>query len=289
MSDVYKFPNGLYEDNIVYVNAYSLFQFFMQTEQTDEFFKYLFFRINKEYKDLKGNGFIHVIGNDNIRTPLIDINYNFFIQVLGEWVEHYASNKLVVAEYKRYYRMDDVSKYRVFKITFNIRERVQFDYSYSGWLIGHKFKRGLRFKLVQVFFNNMLGGYTYVRNYKWYNKAMTTNIYLARNMRLKNKYVKFVGVSFLKVKLLEHYGKDKIKKLDEMASDYELIISTNKGIKNHMSKLNLSDDDVCFYDNFDLKNIEDKRDEGDGKYHFFESKKGAENEDEAIGSDEFEE
>lgn len=125
----------------------------------------------------------------------------------------------------------------------------------------------------------MLGGYTYVRNYKWHNKAMVTSIYLVKNLTT-NKYIKFVGISFLKNKLFEHFGQEKMKTLEKMTKDYDVIVSTNIGVKNHMSNLKLSDEDVNFYDSFDIKNIEENRDEGDGIFHFIEAKK-----DEKIGEE----
>lgn len=218
------------------------------------------------------------MANDNQRVGLIDLNYNFFIEVLGEWVEHYARNKSIKTKYRKFSfeksieSEKKINKCREFVIELTVKERLQFDFSYSGWLIGHKYKRSLRFKLAQVFLNNMLGGYTYVRNYKWHNKAMVTNIYLVKNLTT-NKYIKFVGISFLKNKLFEHFGQEKMKTLEKMTKDYDVIVSTNIGVKNHIDKLKLSDEDVNFYDNFDIKSIEENRDEGDGIFHFIEAKK----------------
>jgi hypothetical protein len=153
-----------------------------------------------------------------------------------------------------------------------------FDYSYSGWLISNKFKKSLRYKLVQVLLNNIAGGYTYVRNYKFPNNAMVINLILAENTK-RRYYAKFVATSFIIKNLVEILGKPKMKKLLDIASEYEKIISTKKAIDSRIKSLNINEEEIQVFDVFDIKSIEENRDLGDGKYHRFEREKDERDDD----------
>ena len=276
----YSFKEDIYPSEISYVNHYSVFSFFSNKVQVEEFFKYLFARIENDFnlkKKGKG-GFAHLVRNDNDKAPLIDINYNFVIEVLADWIEHYSVNKIVETEYKKYRRItekestkkENVSKslVRNLKIDFTIKERVLFDYSYCGWMILNNFHKKLRFNLWQVFFNNMLGRFTYISNYKFYNRAKVVTNMLVQDLS-NNEYYKLGVLSFNRAVLSKLFGKKKMIKLHKMAEEYEKIVTTDKAIKNRLEKLEIDSENVNYYIPFDIKMIENERDKEDGEWHFF--------------------
>ncbi len=170
---MYKFPIGVYPTNITYHYSRSLFNFFQTNEQAKEFFKYLFSRLSDEHKRRKKgeNVCAHVLRNDSDKYPLIDLNYNFFVLVLAEWVEHYSCEATTVYEYSKYkkvsYEKEDLESGEKKKVVYNqkrdlkiecsIKERFLFDYSFSGWLVEHRTHKNFRFDLMQILMNEILG------------------------------------------------------------------------------------------------------------------------------------
>ena len=186
----YKFKEDLYPEDISYHHFRYVNIYFTTVEQKKEFFKYLFFRVKSDFKLRENNPniCIHVLRNDADYAPLIDFDYNFLVLVIGEWIEHYAVNKTEVKEFRSFRDFKQknevenedeaasIKKYRDFKIEFTTKEFVQFDYSYSGWLIGKK--RDRRYDLVQILFNQFIGKHTYVRNYSNRYKSIPITLYL---------------------------------------------------------------------------------------------------------------
>ena len=283
----YSFKEDIYPSEISYVNHYSVFSFFSNKVQVEEFFKYLFARIENDFKlKKKGKGgFAHLVRNDNDRAVLIDINYNFVIEVLADWIEHYSVNKIVETEYKKYRRItdkenakeEDVSKslVRNLKIDFTIKERVLFDYSYCGWMILNNFHKKLRFSLWQVFFNNVLGKFTYVPGYQNYKRSRVVASALLKNLS-NDEYYKLGLLSFNRAVLVKLLGKRKMEKLHKMAEEYEKIVTTDKAIKNRLEKLEIDSENVNYYIPFDVKKIEKERDKEDGEWHYFTKSKDEE-------------
>ena len=269
----YNFIENLYPAETTYTSHNSLFVFLDDKERVQEFFKFLFHEIEKSYK----NGTNHVLENDNDRMSLIDIEYNFFIEKLGEWCEHYSSNKTIMTEYKKYEnkinKEENGEKTTVrlsasFKIEMTIKERVLFDYSYSGWMIVSPFKKHQRFNFVQVFLNGMLGKITFVLNFSKRVYATPVTQVLIKNIETQ-EYKKFGAISFHRVFLKENIGETCFARLKKMSRENEKIITTSKGISSRLNKLGLDEKSFKFYSNFDIKNIEETRNELDGKWRFF--------------------
>ena len=276
----YNFKEDLYPSNITYEHARYAFIFFTTKEHTKEFFKYFYFRLREDYKSRKNNNLIcaHVLKNNNDRFPLIDFNYNFFIEVLGEWIEHYSSNKKVMTEYRRFTSFEQIDldenvtkfrKYRDYKIELSTKEKVLFDYSYSGWRIMTAYYKNLRFDLIQVLFNNILGKHTYVSSYQNRKFAKVVTIRLVKDL-LFDDYVKFPAVCFVRDTLAHYLSAKQMKKLHEMSEDYEILSSEYKGIEAKIKKLEINEEAIRFCNIFDMLEIEKSRDEGDGKFNFFD-------------------
>ena len=276
----YKFKEDLYPEDISYHHFRYVNIYFTTVEQKKEFFKYLFFRVKSDFEKTK-NGedlCVHVLKNDSDYALLIDFDYNFFVLVLSEWIEHYASNKNHEAEFTVYVShkkvndddtIDKHTKYRDYKINFTTKEFVQFDYSYSGWLIGKK--RDRRYDLVQILFNQFIGKHTYVRNYSNRYKSIPITLFLVKDNDF-NKFLKFPAVSFLRKTLTEYYTPKQMKELKKMADKYEKIISSSRAIKSRIEKLKLDEDDIRLCHRFDIEGIQKTRDLGDGEYHIFVAK-----------------
>lgn len=288
----YNFKNNLYPADINYHHFRYVNIFFTTTEQTKEFFKYLYYRIKNDYEIWKNGGDVclHVLRNDADYAPLIDIEYNFLVLVIAEWIEHYSSNKTVMKEFTRYATynktLDDGStekhkKYRDYKIEFTIKELVQFDYAYTSWIIGAKAAR--RYDLIQILFNELLGKHTYVRNYSNRYKSIPVTLYLVKDNKF-NKYLKFPAVSFVRKTLATYYTPKEVKLLRKIGDEYEKIISTSRAIKSRIEKLKLNEDEIKICNYFDIESIQKTRDLGDGEYHIFE-KKEDENDDENASDD----
>ena len=276
----YKFKKDLYPSDISYHHFRYVNIYFTTKEQTKEFFKYLFFRIKNEFKLRENNPNIcvHVLRNDSDYASLIDFDYNFFVLVLGEWIEHYAVNKSVMKEFTRYavYSKEDEDgekishkKYRDYKIEFTTKELVQFDYAYSSWLIGTK--RARRYDLVQILFNELLGKHTYVRNYSNRYKSIPVTLYLVKDNEF-NKFLKFPSVSFLRKTLAGYFTPKQMKELKKMGDKYEKIISTSRAIKSRIKKMELDENEIKICTYFDIEAIQKTRDLGDGEYHIFVAK-----------------
>ena len=279
----YKFKEDLYPSDISYNHFRYVNIYFTTKEQTKEFFKYLFFRIKNEFKLRENNPNIcvHVLKNDSDYASLIDFDYNFFVLVLSEWIEHYAINKTVVKEFRSFKDFKQkkenededeevsIKKYRDFKIEFTTKEFMQFDYAYSSWLIGKK--RARRYDLIQILFNQLLGKHTYVRNYANKYKSIPITLYLVKDNEF-NKYLKFPAVSFLRKTLTTYYTPKEMKELKKMADKYEKIISTSRAIKSRIEKLKLDENEIKICTYFDIQEIQKTRDLGDGEYHIFVAK-----------------
>jgi len=287
----YNFKEDLYPENISYHHFRYVNIYFTTKEQTKEFFKYLFYRVKSEFKLRENNPNIcvHVLRNDADYAPLIDFDYNFLVLVIGEWIEHYAVNKSVMKEFTRYavYSKEDEDgkilshkKYRDYKIEFTIKEFVQFDYSYSSWMIG--VKRARRYDLVQILFNELLGKHTYVRNYSNRYKSIPITLYLVKDNEF-NKFLKFPAVSFLRKTLTGYFTQKQMKELIKMGDEYEKIISSARAIKSRIKKMELDENEIKICNYFDIESIQKTRDLGDGEFHKFVAK-----EDENVPDSEFE-
>ena len=276
---MYKFPVGLYPVNITYHYARSLFVFFQDQTQTKEFFKYLFFRIESEDTKRK-NGedvCVHVLRNDSNVNPLIDLNYNFVVLVLSEWIAHYSIDKTVTHKYKKYGKSqskdDDgnaikFNTKRELEIECSIQERVMFDYSFSGWLISNSLHRNFRYDFVQLLMNNILGKHTAVPAYQYRNKAATTKPVTVFDAK-RNVEVMFVATTFFRSALAKYLSKKNMESLREMSNHLERV-SGKKAVRNkETNEFEIDGKQVLFCDYFDIKNIEKTRDLGDGKYHVF--------------------
>ncbi len=285
----YSFKKNIFPSEISYVNHYSIFAYFSNKTQTNEFFLYLFYRIENDYKlREKGiGGYAHLLRNDNDRMAVVDVNYNFLIEVLGEWIQHYSNNKEIIYEYVKYRRNTkevgiDASELftRNMKINLTVKEKVLFDYSFCGWMIMNKFHKRLRFNLFQVFFNNMIGKWTYIPNYKYYTNARVINNILLRDLKSKD-YYKLGFLSFNRSALSNILGKKRMENIHKMAEEYEIIISTSIAIKKRIEKLGI-EKDVKSYLPIDVKKIEDMRDMGDGKWTLFKAEVENEGEHEEV-------
>jgi len=276
----YKFKEDLYPADINYHHFRYVNIYFTTVERTKEFFQYLFFRVKSDFKKRENgaNVCVHVLSNDADYAPLIDFDYNFFVLVLGEWIEHYSSNKTFANEFNVYItnekENDDGTvskhkKYRDYKIEFTTKEFVQFDYSYSSWLIGKK--RDRRYDLIQILFNQLLGKHTYVRNYSNRYKSIPITLFLVKDNDF-NKYLKFPAVSFLRKTLTQYYTPNQMKELKKMSNEYEKIISSSRAIKSRIEKLKLDENEIKKCDYFNITEIQKTRDLGDGEYHIFVAK-----------------
>ncbi|MBW6487466.1 hypothetical protein [Sulfurimonas sp.] len=296
---MYKFPEGLYPLDITYHYSRSLFNFFQTNEQTKEFFKYLFSRLNEEYKRRKKgeNVCAHVLKNDSDKYPLVDLNYNFFVLVLAEWIEYYSCEDRTVYEYSKYkkiaYKKTDkesgeeknvvYNQKRDLKIECSTKERVLFDYSFSGWLTTNRTHKNFRFDLMQILLNNILGKHTFIPNYNYRNKAVTVKNILVFDEK-KNTNMLFAATSFFRSTLANYYSNSQMNLLREMSGELQKL-----GYK----KMSITDDDefeidgkivqVCSY--FDIKNIEKNRDQNDGQYYDFEPKEKGGSENKEMSDD----
>ena len=142
----YNFPANLYPKNTTYTSHNSLFVFLDDKEKLEEFMKYFC----KRLLEANANGVCHVMDNDSDKMSLLDFEYNFFIECLGDWCQYYSENKSIETQYKKYEnkinKNEDGTKSTVrlvadFRIDMSVKERVEFDYNYSGWMQVHPFKK----------------------------------------------------------------------------------------------------------------------------------------------------
>ncbi|MFA6195241.1 MAG: hypothetical protein WC656_01200 [Sulfurimonas sp.] len=278
---LYDFENGIYPSGISYVNPYSMYQFFGHPITTKAFLNYLFFRIKEEHKKIKKDDFhirfVAVIENDKAST--IDIEYNFFVNILGEWIEHYSSHKTIIHEYPRIHTFKEkdefeneiiVRKKRIFKYDFSVREKVMFDYVVDGWLVGDKFHKRCRYDFLHTFLNNMVFSKLVWINLKTVSKFRTANhYYLLQDLEQKNTYVKFQGVQFLKDTLKKNIGNSSLNMLKKMGANYKKVTSQNVHVTNKINSLKEEGIEVKFYQPFDINMFEKTKDLGDGKWHRF--------------------
>jgi len=269
----YNFPANLYPDGTTYTSHNSLFVFLDDKEKLEEFMKYFYKRV----MDADANGVNHVMDNDSDKMSLLDFEYNFFVECLGDWCQYYSENKSVFAEYKRYEnkinKNKDGSKTAVrlsadFRIDMSVKERVQFDYNYSGWMVIHPFKKHQRFNFVQVFLNGMLGKTTYVLNFSKRMYATPVTQVLCQNIESK-EYKKFGAISFHRPFLLENLGQKKLDVLKKMGRERERIITKSKAISNRLKEMGIDEKSLEFYNKFNIAEIEKNRNIFDGKWKFF--------------------
>ena len=269
----YNFPANLYPENTTYTSHNSLFVFLDDKEKLEEFMKYFYKRV----MDADANGVCHVMDNDSDKMSLLDFEYNFFIECLGDWCQHYSENKSVETQYKKYEnkinKNEDGTKTTVrlvadFRIDMSVKERVEFDYSYSGWMIINPFKKKVRFNFVQVYLNNMLGKITFVKNFSKAMYATPVTQVLVQNIETQ-EYKKFGAVSFHRAFLLENLGQNKLDKLKKMGRRYERIITTSKAISTRLKKLEIDEKSLKFYNKFNITEMEKNRNIFDGKWKFF--------------------
>ena len=271
---MYNFKNDIYPKEISYVNHNSIFQFLADENSVKEFTRYFIKMIISKYE----NGINLVIENDSDKMTLIDINYNFFIECLGAWCEHYSSNKTILTSYKKYKstkekdeKDEEVLLKRVadFEINMTIKERVQFDYGYSGWMVSNKFHKRIRFNFVQTFLNNFVNKVTFVRNYRNAMYAIPVAKMLVKNNTNDNYNIQAV-VSFHRPFLSDILTEKNWNILKKISRENEKIITTSDAISKKIKSLEIDEKDVKVYDDFDIKNIEKNRNNSNGEWHFFE-------------------
>jgi len=286
--DNYNFNEELYPSDITYNHPHYIFIFFTRKEQTNSFMDYLVYCIEENYKRyLNGDdSCLDVLRNYNDKYPMIDINYNFFIKVLGRWIEHYCSKKSSVVSYRKFIKVEAkneektiLNKHRDYEIELSTSEQVMLDFSYSDWLIGSPRKKRNRFILVQVLFNNVLGKFAYVANYKYPNKARPVTIYLVKNLK-DNTKIKLVTLSLLRETLAKTVGKKQMKTLHKISEEFEILATGSTAVTKYIKKHEIDNESLKFCSNFDILEIEKNRDKGSGKYVLFDKKKGVEIEDE---------
>lgn len=270
---IYNFPANLYPEGTTYTSHNSLFVFLDDKEKLEEFMKYFYKRV----MDADANGVCHVMENDSDKMSLLDFEYNFFIECLGDWCQYYSENKSVFAEYKRYEnkinKNENGTKTTVrlvadFRIEMSVKERVQFDYNYSGWMKVHPFKKHQRFNFVQVFLNGMLGKTTYVLNYSRRMYATPVTQVLVQHIGT-GAYKKMATISFHRAFLLENLGQKKLDILKEMGRNFRRIITTSKGVNSRIKKLEIDEKSLRIYNNFFIVEMEKNRNIFDGKWKFF--------------------
>ena len=270
------FKPSLYDSRITYVNNNSIFAFLDFQENVKEFFKYF----SKSLKKKQQEGYDFIIENDNDRMALIDINYNFFIEKLGDWCQHYSANKTVVTEYSKYkiWKKENQDGEKIptnvradFKIELSVKERVQQAYSYSGWMIANKYLKRARFVFVQTFLNGFFGKATYVKYYSKPNFAVPVSVILVKNSE-KNIYFKAPTISFHREFLKDKMGKASFEFLKAESKKNIPICVGSEQIKKAILKNNIDENDVKFYENFDIGQIENERNELSGEFGLFEKK-----------------
>jgi len=284
----YNFKEGIYSSYIFYSEPIHVFSFFSENLQTREFFKYLFARIKEENKlRVKGvKNSTHVIENENDKFALVDINYNFFIEVLGDWIEHYSANKSNEVEYMKFRKTEveeeglkkDKLEYKNMKLELSTSENVKFDYSYSQWLSSAKGKKFIRYNLVQILFNGILGKHTFVPNYNNRYRATPVTVTLIKDEN--NNYFRFPSISFFKDILVKYLGKDNTKTLKSYGKNNEVIRRSPSGIKSQIEKRKLDEKDIKFLNVFDIYSIEKTRDLSNENWTVYEKKKEEEESDE---------
>ena len=275
----YNFKN-IYPDDITYNHPNYIFNFFTTQEQTAEFFKFLFFNIKKRYEEyLKGErDYVDVVKNNNDSYPLIDINYNFFIKVLGEWIEHYSYKKESLVEYRKYIRVEIESeevgakkkkliKYKDVKLTLSISEQVRLDFSNSGWLITDSFKKRNRYLLAQILLNSVLGSYTYVAGFRYIKTAKSVVLNLVKNN--KGKLNNIACITFMRKTLSTIFNEKEMNLLHKISEEMKVEATGIKAIKKFKKDENISEEIISNCDDFNIKEIEETRDKNDGKYHNF--------------------
>lgn len=200
----YNFKNNLYSEHIFYEEPMHAFMFFTNKNHLKEFYKYLFHRIKSEntFSDRSS----HVYANENDRIALLDINYNFFIEVLAEWIEYYSKNSTIKLKYAKYKHVNnskedeeyDKNNYDTFvkniSYEMSVKELVLFHYSHSQWLSSHLLRKINRYRLVNILFNNFNSGQTYVPNYNNYKRATPVTVALVKE---NNEYSRVATMSLV--------------------------------------------------------------------------------------------
>lgn len=265
---MYDFKPDVYSSNMNYNNAFSAYQFFSTPEQTKEFLLFLVYRLDEEYLKRKTDySFCFLAHIDNNRASTIDIEYNFFISVLGEWISFYSIDDEILHEYTIYFNFEEtgsddetieVRKERNIKILFTVQEKVQFDYGFVSWLTKDKFHKKSR----ALFLNNFLNKFVF-SNLVWidYKNKYPTIIY---NRLLEDtKFdipVEYKGLQLNRMTLAKHIGNKRVDRMMKMTEDYEKITSQNIHVNNRIKKFNEQGIEVKYYQNFDIERIQKERD-----------------------------
>ena len=151
----------------------------------------------------------------------------------------------------------------------SVKERIQFDYGYSGWMISNGFHKKMRFNFVQIFLNNMIGKVTYVKNFSNRMYAIPVVKMLVKNSENESYNIQAV-VSFHRPFLVDVLTEKNWKTLKKISRENEKIITTSDAISKKIKALGIDEKDVKIYDNFDIKNIEKNRNNLSGDWYFFE-------------------
>ena len=277
------FKKDLYPKGITYTSHNSPFVFLDSQENVKSFFKFF----AKELIKAENSGEILVIENDSDRMALIDVSYNFFIEKFAEWCQNYSTNKEIMTEYNRYknttIKNDDGTKDTIrmvkhLKINMSIKERVQFDYDYSSWMVANPFHKRIRFNLVQTFFNSFIGKMTYVLNYSKPMYAQPVTRILGKNI-VGNEYFLLGAISFHRGFLVDQIGKNTMDKLKKIAKQREVIITTKPAIEKRIKALKIEEKVRDYYSSFDILKVEESRNELDGKWEVFVPKIEEENDE----------
>jgi len=158
---------------------------------------------------------------------------------------------------------------RDLKINCSIKERVLFDYSFSGWLANGNLQKSFRFELMQVLMNNILGKHTFIANYNYRNRAVVVKPTLVFD-ELRSKYFLLPISSFFRSTLAKYLTSKQMNLLIEMSDELKKI-NGKKVEKNDKNEIEFEGNLVELSSNFEIDEIEKDRDQNDGKYYYLEA------------------
>jgi len=156
------------------------------------------------------------------------------------------------------------------KLELSVSENIEFDYSYSQWLSGNKNRKYIRYNLVQVLFNYLLGKVSYVTNYN--NRFRATPVVITLIQDEKGNYFRFPAISFFQEAISKFIGKEKTKTLKSFGKKNEVIRRSANGIKSQIEKRNLDEKDIEFLNIFDIEAIEKSRNIGEKEWKIYAKK-----------------
>lgn len=292
--EIFKYPEGIYSKDISYVNPFSLYQFFSNQDETAAFVKYLRKRIVVEHKKRKEEySFGVLFNNDNDDHPTLEIEYNFLILVLADWVSHFSSNDFVEYEIKKFHtfeekrvvkskesdneEIDKIRKHKTLKFHATVKEKVLHDYAFDSWLMQNKFKKDSRKNFFYGFLSNMIHANLVWINYRSKYKTLITPILLKDVKYDKHVLVNYVSLS--RKSLAKNLNKKMMDDLKLIAQEYEPFFLQSGKVKDKIDELNDEGFEVKSYQSFDVESFEKERDFGN-KQWVYVSKNDEENKSE---------